>query len=107
MPAGHNIHRLKRGSTRAVRHTAPALEKGLDMLELLAADPAALTRSEIAQRLRRTIGEVFRMLVCRHERGYIYQVGSDDRSPLTLKRFEVAHLHGPLQPLGGSPRSVM
>ncbi len=107
MPAGHNIHRLKRGSTRAVRYTAPALEKGLDIMELLAADPAALTRSEIAQRLRRTIGEVFRMRACLDERGYICQVGADERHQLTLKLFEVAHQHGPLQRLVGAARPLM
>ena len=39
------IHGPRRAKT--VRYAAPALEKGLDILELLAADPAALTSSEI------------------------------------------------------------
>jgi hypothetical protein len=58
MPPGPAIRRLKRTSTRAIRYTAPALEKGLDIVELLAADFEPLTRSEIAHRLRRTIGEL-------------------------------------------------
>jgi DNA-binding IclR family transcriptional regulator len=47
-----------------MRYAAPALEKGLDVLELLASVSEALTHSEIARRLGRTINEVFRMLVC-------------------------------------------
>jgi DNA-binding IclR family transcriptional regulator len=89
------------------RYTAPALEKGLDILELLAGDPAALTRSEIAHRLGRTIGEVFRMLVCLDDRGYICQVGADERYQLTLKFFELANKHRPLQRLIGAARPLM
>jgi len=51
-------------NARKSRYTAPALEKGLDILELLASVSEALTHSEIASRLGRTITEVFRMLVC-------------------------------------------
>jgi DNA-binding IclR family transcriptional regulator len=99
MSAGRAIRSLKRSRGREIRYTAPALEKGLDILELLAGDPAALTRSEIAHRLRRTIGEVFRMLVCLDERGYVCQVDADERYQLTLKLFELAHKHHPLQRL--------
>src|SRR5438309_7633591 len=107
MSAGPAVQRLKRTSSRTIRYTAPALEKGLDILELLAADPAALTHSEIAHRLRRTIGEVFRMLVCLDERGYICQVGADERYQLTLKFFELAHKHHPLQRLVAAARPLM
>src|SRR3984893_13987061 len=107
MSPGRAVQPLKRISDRAIRYTAPALEKGLDILELLAADPAALTHSEIAHRLRRTIGEVFRMLVCLDERGYISQVSTDERYQLTLKLFELAHKHHPLQRLVSAARPRM
>ena len=58
-----------------IRYTAPALEKGLDVLELLASVSEALTHSEIARRLGRSVSEVFRMLVCLEERGYISRTG--------------------------------
>jgi DNA-binding IclR family transcriptional regulator len=107
MLTGTTPRRLTQASPRKNRYTAPALEKGLDILELLAADPTALTHSEIANRLRRTIGEVFRMLVCLNERGYICQVGADERYQLTLKFFELAHKHHPLQRLTGAARPLM
>lgn len=89
----------RRQSSRRSRYTAPALEKGLDILELLASASQALTHSEIASRLGRTLTEVFRMLVCLEQRGYISRTGLDERYQLTLKLFEVAHHHHPLQRL--------
>ena len=65
----------RQGNSRRIRYAAPALEKGLDILELLASVSEALTHSEIARRLGRTINEVFRMLVCLEERGYISSTG--------------------------------
>jgi DNA-binding IclR family transcriptional regulator len=85
--------------SRRSRYTAPALEKGLDILELLASVSEALTHSEIASRLGRTLTEVFRMLVCLEQRGYISRSSPDERYQLTLKLFEIAHTHHPLQRL--------
>src|ERR1700741_2342301 len=84
---------------RRIRYAAPALEKGLDILELLASVSESLTHSEIATRLGRTITEVFRMLVCLEERGYLSRAGTDERYQLTLKLFEIVHQHRPLQRL--------
>ena len=61
------------------RYAAPALDKGLDILELLASETEGLTRSEISRRLGRTVGELFRMMVCLEERGYITDVGPEER----------------------------
>jgi len=89
------------------RYTAPALEKGLDVLELLASVSEALTHSEIARRLGRTVSEVFRMLVCLEQRGYISRTGPNEEYQLTLKLFEVVHLHHPLQRLVTQARPLM
>ena len=42
-------------------YAAPALEKGLDILELLSRQEAGLTRRDIAERLGRSVSEVFRL----------------------------------------------
>src|SRR5579863_3460364 len=89
----------QQANSRRIRYAAPALEKGLDVLELLASVSEALNHSEIARHLGRTINEVFRMLVCLEERGYISRTGSDERYQLTLKLFEIVHQHHPLQRL--------
>src|ERR1700730_8770045 len=99
MTTRHVLPTRRQGTSRRIRYAAPALEKGLDILELLASVPEALTHSEIASRLGRTINEVFRMLVCLDERGYISRAGPDERYQLTLKLFEITHHHRPLQRL--------
>ena len=81
------------------RYPTPALEKGLDILELFASEPAGLSKSDVARRLERTVSEIFRMLLCLEERGYISRTAPDERYQLTLKLFEMIHHHHPLQRL--------
>src|SRR6266403_5165478 len=94
-------------TSRRIRYAAPALEKGLDILELLASVSETLTHSEIASRLGRTLTEVFRMLVCLEERGYISRTGPDERYQLTLKLFEIVYHHHPLQRLVSQARPLV
>jgi DNA-binding IclR family transcriptional regulator len=105
MSPGLLSRRLQR--PRKFRYAAPALEKGLDVLELLSSAPEALSNSEIARRLGRTVNEVFRMLVCLEERGYISRTGSDERYQLTLKLFEIVHRRHPLQRLIAQAHPLM
>ena len=60
-------------------YSAPALEKGLDILELLSEQEAGLTQSEIARGLGRSIGEIFRMLMVLRDRGFVSQDPRSDR----------------------------
>jgi DNA-binding IclR family transcriptional regulator len=92
---------------RSARYAAPALDKGLDILELFASEADGLTTSQVARRLGRTVGEIFRMLVCLAERGYISQVLPDERFQLTLKLFELAHRHHPVQRFVAKARPLM
>ena len=48
--------------TDSDRYRAPALDKGLDILELLSATDAGLTQAEIAKSLERSPNEIYRML---------------------------------------------
>ncbi len=73
------------------RYSAPALEKGLDILELLSGEETGLTQSEIARKLDRSVSEIFRMLVVLQERGYVGLDPLSDRYGLTTLLFEVAH----------------
>lgn len=89
------------------RYRAPALEKGLDILELLADRSEGLSQSEIARGLGRTVGEIFRMLNCLVERGYLSIQRPSDRYILTLKLFELAHRHAPIDRLLGNALPLM
>src|SRR5580700_5094223 len=89
------------------RYAAPALDKGLDILELFTSESDGLTASEIARRLGRTVGEIFRMLVRLEQRGYVCQFPPDDRYFLTLKLFEVGQRHKPLRRLISEARPLL
>ncbi len=78
----------------APRYAAPALDKGLDILELLADHPNGLTQVQIARRLNRSVGEIFRMLNCLVRRQYL-GVEQGDRYALTLKLFELGQRSAP------------
>src|ERR671937_231404 len=88
-----------RAESRAdARYAVPALDKGLDVLELLTREAAGLSLNEIARALGRTSSELFRMVVALARRGYIEQ-RDGDRYILTLKLFELAHRHKPIKSL--------
>ena len=89
------------------RYSAPALEKGLDILELFASKSAGLTGAEVARHLGRSLSELFRMLVCLEKRGYIGEAAPGDRFELTLKLFELAHRHHPLKRLIAQARPLL
>ena len=76
------------------RYSAPALEKGLDILELLAAEGRAMSMTDISAALGRSKGEIFRNLWILSERGYIGRSPKDDRYTLTTRLFEMG-MRGP------------
>lgn len=76
-------------------YPTPALEKGLDILELFASTPEGMTVSEVARRLNRTMSEIFRMLLCLEHRGYLAQSANKDRYHLTLRLFRLGQEHPP------------
>jgi DNA-binding IclR family transcriptional regulator len=87
-----------RKSATDVRYSAPALEKGLDVLELLAAEPHGLNLQDIARRLDRSPNELFRMVDVLVRRGFLARQ-PDATYMLTLRLFELAHLHPPVDRL--------
>lgn len=82
----------------AEKYRAPALDKGLDILELLAEREGSLSQVEIAKALDRSISEIFRMLDRLVRRGYVRRT-EEDRYAVTLKLFEMAHWTPPLKRL--------
>jgi len=87
-----------RNSAAEARYSAPALEKGLDVLELLAAEAHGLNLQDIARRLDRSPNELFRMLDVLVRRGFLAR-RPDATYLLTLRLFELAHLHPPVDRL--------
>jgi DNA-binding IclR family transcriptional regulator len=87
-------------------YSAPALEKGLDILELLSAETNALTQIQIAARLRRTASEIFRMLDVLVRRGYVKRSAEGTYEP-TLRLFELAHRQSAAKRLTAAALPVM
>lgn len=81
------------------KYRAPALSKGLDILEYLATEAEGRSQAEIAKTLGRTTSEIFRMLMVLRKRGYVHLNEEDDRYSLTTKLFEIAHRHPPIRRL--------
>lgn len=89
------------------RYRAPALDKGLDILELLATQPHGLTRAEIVKEMDRSASEIYRMLERLVARQYVMRTRSGDRYALSLKLFALANMHPPLSRLINQALPVM
>ena len=92
---------------RAPQYPVPALEKGLDLLEALAAAAVPLSLAELASRLGRSSSELFRMLNCLEVRGYISRDDVSGKYGLTLRLYVLAHTHGVTEKLLQAARRPM
>jgi len=88
------------------KYRAPALDKGLDILELLARTPEGMTQAEIAKALDRGPNEIYRMLDRLVRRNYVQRI-LGDRYEITLKLFELAYASPPMQRLVNQAMPVM
>ncbi len=75
-------------------YSAPALEKGLDILETLCRSEHPLSQKELAQRLGRSVGEIYRMVACLVTRNYLTLV-DENTYGITTKLFELSHVNPP------------
>ena len=78
-----------RSRSRKTSYTAPALEKGLDIIELLAASERAMTSGQIAEQLGRSKNEIFRMVVVLENRGYLARDPANDVLRLSNRLFDM------------------
>tara|TARA_B100001059_G_scaffold230676_1_gene265237 strand:+ start:2474 stop:3283 length:810 start_codon:yes stop_codon:yes gene_type:complete len=80
-------------------YSAPALEKGLDIIELLSRSSAGFSQAEIAKELERSVNEIYRMLNILVERNYIELDLDNDRYKLTFKLLQLSSQHQPIKNL--------
>lgn len=80
-------------------YSAPALEKGFEIFELLAQHPDGLTISEIAVRLNRSINELFRLIIVMERCGYLHKNSGNDRYAVSYKVLDIAYRATPVQNL--------
>lgn len=79
-------------SAAASPPTVPALENGLDLLELIFANPQALTQKQIATLTQKPASTTFRLLTCLEQRGYLQRGEQDGCYRPTLKLYGLAQL---------------
>lgn len=87
------------GDAPAERYRAPALDRGLDILESLARQARGLTRAEIAKATGLGPSQIYRMLERLVARGYVARLDGGDHYALSMKLFLVATSHPPLRRL--------
>jgi DNA-binding IclR family transcriptional regulator len=88
-------------------YSAPALEKGFDVIELLATVPDGLTISEIASRLGLSISQIFRMIIVMERRAWLYKDGGSDRYRVSYKVLDLAYRATPARELGHVATPIM
>ena len=83
---------------RRPKYAVPAVEKALDVLELLSAQAVPMTQAQLARALGREPSELFRMLSALEARGYLRREDNGGYV-LTLKLFELSRTHSPHEQL--------
>ncbi|MGA0617323.1 IclR family transcriptional regulator [Paracoccus sp. KR1-242] len=91
----------------ADRYRAPALDKGLDILEVLADQARGLTRAEIVKAMGLSPSQIYRMLERLVARGYVTRIEGGDRYALTMRLYLLATRHPPLRRLVAQAQPLM
>jgi DNA-binding IclR family transcriptional regulator len=76
-------------------YNAPALEKGLDILELLASSAEPMSKKQIADLVGRSVGEIFRVLSVLSRRGYVSYDEDNGKYLFSMQMFTVANQYPP------------
>ncbi len=82
----------------ASNYSVPAIDKALDVLELLGDSASGMSLTGISDGLGRTKQELFRVLVCLTERGYLVR-DENQHYRLSTKLFEIGSQHASTQNL--------
>jgi DNA-binding IclR family transcriptional regulator len=93
--------------TTAPKYRAPALEKGLAILELLAQARAPMPLNMISRELKRSVSELFRMIQVLEFYGYLEVSSSGDGYVLSNKLFALGMTRAPTRDLHNAALPVM
>jgi DNA-binding IclR family transcriptional regulator len=90
---------MSRNISRKPAYSVPALEKGLDILEALSVAKMPQTLADLARLCNRSRSEIFRMVDTLEKREYIVRDPVSGGYELTLKIYQLAHTHTPMDHL--------
>lgn len=105
--AQHEQDEAEETGTGTDRYRAPALDKGLDIIEVLSAQARGLTRAEIVKELGLSASQIYRMLERLVARGYVCRLDGGDRYALTMKLFLLGTGHPPVRRLIAQAQPMM
>ena len=88
-------------------YRAPALDKGLDIIELLAVSAVGLTQAQIANQLKKSVNEIYRMLNTLKERGYLEFEEKSDQYKLSFKLLSLSAAFDPTKNLIEKANPIM
>lgn len=78
-----------------LEYSAPALDKGLTILEFMSDKSRAFSIAELAKALDRSKTEIYRILITLEKRGYIQRDERDGRYSLTSQLFDIGIRYPP------------
>jgi len=84
---------------KSPEYAAPALDHGLDILEALSASPVPLSLTDLARTLDYAPSGLFRLMARLERRRYVAREAVSGKYSLTLKLYELAHTHSPVDNL--------
>lgn len=83
-------------------YAVPALDKALDIVEVLADRDAGLTQLEIAQAVERSPSQIFRVLTTLERRGYLHRNKQSGLYSLSLRLFDLVNRQEPVHTLSAA-----
>lgn len=86
-------------SDQSPAYSAPALDKALDILELLAGRSEPMTQTAIADSVGRNVSQIYRVLATLERRGYLLRDPASGQYGMSMALFDLAHRHPPLRGL--------
>lgn len=89
------------------KYAVPALDKGLDILEYLASKAVPLSQTEIAQGIKRSANEIYRVLVGLENRGYLIRDEISGKYRVSLKLFSLSRKISPIDQLRQTAIPIM
>src|SRR5689334_14398674 len=96
----------RRNQPKSPPYRAPALEKGIAILELLAESGQPMTTAEVAATLKRSRAEIYRMFVVLESLEYILRT-DDGGFDLSARMFDIASRHAPRRSVVTASRPFM
>ncbi len=88
-------------------YSVPALERGLDVIEILANQRRPLTLTDIAELTGHPANGLFRITDCLAKRGYLSRNSTSGAFRLSLRLYQLAHTHSPVESLILAAREPM